>query len=164
MLKLCGFAASNYYNKVKLALLEKEISFEECLVSPTQSNAMLAKSPLGKVPYVETSEGVLVESQVLLEYLEGRFPHPALLPELPFARARVRELITFLDLHLELVARELYPAAFFGGHVACEVKTRCFFLLSHHVKGFRQRAVFASPISPANNSRSPIAQQSFTCS
>ena len=29
MLKLCGFAASNYYNKVKLALLEKGIPFEE---------------------------------------------------------------------------------------------------------------------------------------
>ena len=29
MLTLCGFAASNYYNKVKLALLEKDIPFEE---------------------------------------------------------------------------------------------------------------------------------------
>ncbi len=31
MLKLCGFAASNYYNKVKLALLEKNVPFEEVL-------------------------------------------------------------------------------------------------------------------------------------
>jgi glutathione S-transferase len=31
MLKLCGFAASNYYNKVKLALLEKGVPFEEKL-------------------------------------------------------------------------------------------------------------------------------------
>ena len=29
MLTLCGFAASNYYNKVKLALLEKSVPFEE---------------------------------------------------------------------------------------------------------------------------------------
>ncbi|MEZ7814931.1 MAG: glutathione S-transferase, partial [Burkholderiaceae bacterium] len=29
MLKLCGFSASNYYNKVKLALLEKQVTFEE---------------------------------------------------------------------------------------------------------------------------------------
>ncbi len=28
MLKLCGFSASNYYNKVKLALLEKQVTFE----------------------------------------------------------------------------------------------------------------------------------------
>jgi hypothetical protein len=32
MIKLCGFAVSNYYNKVKLALLEKDIPFEEVLV------------------------------------------------------------------------------------------------------------------------------------
>ncbi|MBR7513261.1 glutathione S-transferase N-terminal domain-containing protein, partial [Mycobacterium tuberculosis] len=31
MLKLCGFSASNYYNKVKLALLEKNLPFEEVL-------------------------------------------------------------------------------------------------------------------------------------
>jgi glutathione S-transferase len=39
MLKLCGFAASNYYNKVKLALLEKGIPFEEELawVGKTES-------------------------------------------------------------------------------------------------------------------------------
>ena len=29
MITLCGFAASNYYNKVKLALLEKGVAFEE---------------------------------------------------------------------------------------------------------------------------------------
>ena len=29
MFKLCGFAGSNYYNKVKLALLEKGVPFEE---------------------------------------------------------------------------------------------------------------------------------------
>ena len=31
-LKLCGFAGSNYHNKVKLALLEKDVAFEEELV------------------------------------------------------------------------------------------------------------------------------------
>lgn len=29
MLKLCGFPISNYYNKVKLVLLEKGVEFEE---------------------------------------------------------------------------------------------------------------------------------------
>lgn len=32
MLTLCGFSVSNYYNKVKLALLEKAIPFEEELL------------------------------------------------------------------------------------------------------------------------------------
>ena len=35
MLKLCGFAISNYYNKVKMQLLEKGVAFEEELVAPS---------------------------------------------------------------------------------------------------------------------------------
>ena len=44
MLKLCGFAASNYYNKVKLALLEKGLPFEEELAWVGEVD--LAASPL----------------------------------------------------------------------------------------------------------------------
>ena len=47
MFKLCGFAASNYYNKVKLALLEKGVPFEEELVWLGETDQ--AASPLGKV-------------------------------------------------------------------------------------------------------------------
>lgn len=39
MLKLYGFAASNYYNKVKLALMEKGIPFEERCAGPTRPTA-----------------------------------------------------------------------------------------------------------------------------
>jgi glutathione S-transferase len=49
MIKLCGFALSNYYNKVKLVLLEKEIPFTEELVWADRSPGLLEKSPLGKV-------------------------------------------------------------------------------------------------------------------
>lgn len=42
MLRLHGFAASNYYNKVKLALLEKQIPFEEVLQWSDGSAALLA--------------------------------------------------------------------------------------------------------------------------
>jgi glutathione S-transferase len=115
MLTLHGFALSNYYNKVKLALLEKGLAFEEryCGV-PNKDEALLAASPLGKIPYLGTPEGCLCESQVILEYLEAVHPNPPLLPRDPFAAAKVRELVTFLDWHLEMAARQLYPSAFFG--------------------------------------------------
>jgi glutathione S-transferase len=74
MIKLCGFAVSNYYNKVKLALLEKDIPFEEVLVWTDRSPDLLRKSPLGKVPYIETEQGALCESQVILDYLEQAYP------------------------------------------------------------------------------------------
>ena len=48
MLTLCGFSASNYYNKVKLALLEKGLPFTEELAwwaRPTAAPARWARCP-----------------------------------------------------------------------------------------------------------------------
>ena len=119
MLVLCGLPVSNYYSKVKLALLEKGIAFEEERVGTAGVGAggeeSLRASPLGKIPFMRTAQGPLCESQAMLEYIETAYPEPPLLPQDPYAAAKVRELIAFIDLHVELVARELYPKAFFGG-------------------------------------------------
>ena len=149
MLKLCGFATSNYYNKVKLALLEKGVAFEEVLVWPDRSPALLEKSPLGKMPYLEVDQGVMCESQVMMEYVESVYPQKPLLPADPFAAAKVRELIVFLELHLELVARELYPQAFFGGTITDEVKVRSQKLLKRNAKAFGKLAKFAPYVAGA---------------
>ena len=115
MLTLHGFAVSNYYNKVKLALLEKGIPFEEKVVGLQDKDAaVFSASPLGKIPFLTTEQGSLCESQVILDYLESVHPQPPLLPADPFAAAKVRELATFLDWHLEMAARPLYVSAFFG--------------------------------------------------
>jgi glutathione S-transferase len=119
MLKLCGFHVSNYHNKVRLALLEKGIAFEEDAgVRPSQKDEYLALSPMGKVPYLDIDGTRLCESEVILEYLEEAYPQKPLLPKDPLARAKVRELVTVIELHLELVARRLYPGVFFGGTVS----------------------------------------------
>lgn len=149
MLKLCGFAASNYYNKVKFALLEKGVPFEEELVWTDRSPELLARSPLGKVPFFETEHGPLCESQVLMEYVEAAYPGKPLLPSEPFAAAKVRELITFMELHLELVARELFMEAFFGGKVSDEVKERAYKLLKRNAKAFAKLAKFAPYVAGA---------------
>ena len=147
MLKLCGFATSNYYNKVKFALLEKGVEFEEELVWTDRSPELLARSPLGKVPFFDTQHGTLCESQVMMDYLESAYPQKPLLPADPFAAAKVRELTTFMELHLELVARELYPEAFFGGKVSDDIKTRTQKLLTRNVKAFAKLAKFSPYIA-----------------
>lgn len=123
-MRLCGFHLSNYHNKVRIALLEKGIGFEEdpsC--RPSQNDEFLARSPMGKVPFVELDGGVrLAESQAICEYLEEAYPQKPLYPRDPLARAKVRELLIVIELHLELVARRLYRQAFFGGTVSDEVK------------------------------------------
>jgi glutathione S-transferase len=143
-LTLCGFPLSNYYNKVKLALLEKGIPFvEEQVMTHSHEEAVLSCTPLGKVPFIRTPQGALCESQVILDYIEATHPAPALIPADPFQAAKVRELITFIDLHLELVARELYPQAFFGGQVSEGTQKRARKLLVHNIEGFKRLARFA---------------------
>ena len=116
MITLCGFSLSNYYNKVKLVLLEKGLPFvEEHCPTGCEDEATLSCSPLGKLPFIRTAHGPLCESQAIVEYLEALQPEPRLLPADPWACAKVRELTIFTELHLELVARQLYGAAFFGG-------------------------------------------------
>lgn len=113
MIKLHGFSSSNYYNVPKLALLEKGIDFEEVVsytgVGPKYKPEYLDKSPLGKVPALETDEGFISESRAILEYIERAFPEPALLPATPFGIAKVQELSQFVELYFELVARRLIP-------------------------------------------------------
>lgn len=143
MFRLHGFAVSNYYNKVKVALLEKGAPFEEVLNTISRDDAMLAMSPLGKVPFAEVDGGCLAESQVLLEYIEDKWPTPALLPADPLARAKVRELSTFLELHMELVARRLYAQAFFGGTVSDQTKDEVKKELTRSIEAFKRLAKFS---------------------
>lgn len=140
MLKLCGFAGSNYHNKVKLALMEKGIPFEEQLTWVGETDP--ASSPLGKVPYLITEQGPLSESTIILEYLEQQYPNHRLLPSNAYEAAKVRELVQFLDLHLELVARNLYPEAFFGGKVSDSAKEKVSGQLEKNIAGFAKLALF----------------------
>ena len=149
MLTLCGFAASNYYNKVKLALLEKEVPFAEKLVWVDRSPALLAKSPVGKIPYFEIDDMVVVESQPMLEYVEDAYPQKPLMPSDPLQKAFVRQLIQFMELHLELVARELYGEAFFGGKVSDETKLRVGKVLKRNAAAFDKLVKFSPFIAGA---------------
>jgi glutathione S-transferase len=143
MIRLCGFAASNYYNKVKLALLEKGVPFEEQLVYPSQEDAFLADSPMGKVPFLKLAQGTLAESQAISEYLEDRFPETPLFPPGLYERAKVRELIEVIELHLELPARRLYGEAFFGGKASDETRKDVEGLLRKGLRALERLAQFS---------------------
>ncbi len=158
MITLCGFSVSNYYNKVKMTLLEKGIPFqEEWVMTRSTDEAVLAATPLGKIPFIRTAQGTLCESQVILDYLEATFPQSPLMPADPFAAAKVRELITFLELHLELVARELYGQAFFGGTASDSTKERVRRQLDKNIPAFKRLVKFAPYIAGAQFSQADCA-------
>jgi glutathione S-transferase len=148
MITLCGFSLSNYYNKVKMVLLEKGIPFteEHCAKADEQT---LTYSPLGKVPFIRTEHGPLCESAVIVEYLEAIHPEPRLMPVDPWQQAKVRELVTFVELHLELVVRELYAEAFFGGKVSDANKARIQKLLTRNIAAFQRLAKFGPYLAGA---------------
>jgi maleylpyruvate isomerase len=88
--------------RVRIALAWKKIPFEIVPVhlvragGEQHSPAFAARNALEQVPVLEvsdeTGEFVLTQSIAILEYLEERFPEPALLPKEPELRARVRQL------------------------------------------------------------------------
>ena len=78
---------------VKMALLEKEIAFEVVDLRGSQDESFLKMSPMGKVPCIETEQGFLSETNVILEYLEDLGTGPNLMPADPYERAKVRELM-----------------------------------------------------------------------
>jgi glutathione S-transferase len=140
-LTLNGFAASNYYNKSKLALLEAGADFTENLVFSNDLDR--AASPMGKVPYLTTPHGPLSESQTIVEWVAQTHPAAQLYPAEAFAASKVRELCAYLDTHLELVARRLYPEALFGGKVSDGLKEVTRKELVHNIKAFKQLARFS---------------------
>ena len=158
MLVLCGSTVSNYYNKVKIALLEKGVPFtEEKVNTGSKEEAVLSATPLGKIPFIRTEHGVLCESQAILDYIEAQHPNPPLVPADPWQAAKVRELVTFVDLHLELVARELYPKAFFGGELSDANAARIQKLLKKNIAGFMRLAKFSPYVAGATFTQADCA-------
>ena len=150
MITLHGMTLSNYYNKVKLVLLEKNLPFTEQLQRTRSTDeAVLAATPLGKIPFVTIDGRTLCESQVIVDYLEATYPRPALVPADPLAAAKVRELTAFMELYIELVGRELFAEAFFGGKVSDEVKASVRERLARSIPALKRLAKFSPYVAGA---------------
>ncbi|MTI53037.1 MAG: glutathione S-transferase family protein [Alcanivorax sp.] len=140
MLTLHGFDASNYVNMVKFALREKGLQFEQATLYPSQEDAVLSVSPMGKVPVLETGGVFLSETNVILEYLDETTEGPALYPGDPLEKAQVKQLVKHIELYLELPARRCYPEVFFGGQVSDETKAQTHEALLKGIRALARKA------------------------
>lgn len=141
-LRIFGSPISSYYNKIKIALIELDIPFEEVPYMPGAGNWPESGSPSGKIPFLQTAQGSIYESQAIVEYIEDIRPvaSVSLFPESPLERARCRELIQYIELYLDTPARAVYPAAFWGKELNQNVLSTA---LKHLEKGlltFERRA------------------------
>jgi len=147
MLKLYGFPMSNYFNMVKIVLIEKGVEYEFVNTMPSQEDEYLSKSPMGKVPCIETDRGFLSEASVIMEYLEETSEGPSFYPSDPFGKAKVRELIKEMELYIELPARTCFPETFFGGKVSDSVKESAKGALQKGIACLKRNASFSPYIA-----------------
>lgn len=103
-LALYGHPFSSYTQKVLIALYENATPFElRCIGPETPEHAVewLRRWPLRKFPLLVDGDRQLVESSIVIEYLDRVHPGPArLLPADPLAALDVRFLDRFFDLHV----------------------------------------------------------------
>lgn len=105
MLKLYEHPVSAYAMKVKIALNEKGIEYETAvpdgMANGTAGGEFVDANPRAEVPTLLDGDVRIFDSTVILEYLEEKWPVPALLPATPAERARVRMIEDVMDTRYE---------------------------------------------------------------
>jgi len=100
-LTLYAHPFSSYCQKVLTGLYENAVDFDYRLLAPDEpeNGADLARLwPIGKFPVLTDGGRTLIESSVILEYLDQRHPGPVrLIPDAPDAALQVRFLDRFFD-------------------------------------------------------------------
>jgi glutathione S-transferase len=117
-LSLYGHPFSSYTQKVLIALYENDIPFEFRSLGPdTPENAQewLARWPMRKFPLLVDGERSVVETSIIIEYLQLTHPSPVrLIPEDPLGALDVRFLDRFFDLHVMSPVQHAVGAALAG--------------------------------------------------
>ncbi len=82
---------SHYSHRVRIVLAEKGVAVETIDVdSDNKPEDLAALNPYNTLPTLVDRDLVLYEADIMMEYLDERFPHPPLFPVYPVARAQSR--------------------------------------------------------------------------
>ncbi len=104
-MKLHGFFRSGSSHRLRIALNLKGLTYKYIAVNLRSEEHLSVRykalNPQGFVPTLETDGQVLIQSPAIIEWLEERYPTPALLPADSPGRARVRALAAIVgcDIH-----------------------------------------------------------------
>ena len=97
-MKLYTFFRSSASYRVRIALNLKGLRYEQVPIHLRRGGgeqllpAYKAINPQGLIPTLEDGGHILTQSLAIIEYLEERYPEPALLPRDPAQRATVRSM------------------------------------------------------------------------
>ena len=91
IMTLYSGALDPYSHRTRIVLAEKGVTYDQIDVDVEDRPDELAEiNPYSTVPTLVDRDLVLYESEIIMEYLDERFPHPPLMPVYPVARARSR--------------------------------------------------------------------------
>jgi glutathione S-transferase len=101
MLTLYNFPQSTCSQKVRLVFWEKGLPFEDRIVDHKNrehlSEAYLKLNPNGVVPTLVHDGAVIIDSSVILEYLDEVFPEVPMVPRDPIGRAHLRKWLRYME-------------------------------------------------------------------
>jgi glutathione S-transferase len=112
-MKLYISAASSFARKVRVMLIEKGVAHDVETVNLWEPNDLKQTNPVGKVPALKLDDGrVLVNSPLIADYVDSRFPVPRFIPADFDARIEVRRWEALADATMDAVSASLYEMRF----------------------------------------------------
>jgi len=158
MVRLHGFPISNYYNRIKMALRLKGITFEEVRAAPSRDAEYLKINPLGVIPSLEIDGIFLAETHPILEYLDEKYPDTLrLFPVEPLDRHRVRQLSNYIDIHIDRPLRMLRDFHNQGDKNSDTLKKLVLKEIGQAVEGINRSAKFSPYIAGPEISAADLA-------
>ncbi len=86
--------ADAYSHRTRIVLAEKGVTYDTCNIDENNlPDSLMEINPYSTVPTLVDRDLVLYGSEIIMEYLDERFPHPPLMPVYPVARAKSRLLL-----------------------------------------------------------------------
>ncbi len=108
-------------HRVRIVLAEKGVSVDVIYMDGNEKiEDLIQLNPYGTIPTLIDRDLVLYDSNIILEYLDERFPHPPLMPVYPVARAKTRLMIYRIDREWGELVRKIEKGKAAESQAACK--------------------------------------------
>ena len=112
-MKLYASPASSFARKIRVMLIEKNISHEVEMLNLWEPNELQKTNPIGKVPALKLDDGrVLISSPLIADYVDSKYPSPRFIPADLDGRIEVRRWEALADGTMDAVGTSLYEMRF----------------------------------------------------
>lgn len=112
-MKLYASPFSSFARKIRVLLIEKNVKHDIEMLNLWEPNDLQNTNPIGKVPALKLDDGrVLINSPLIADYIDNRYPHPRFIPEDADGRLEVRGWEALADGTMDAVGTSLYEMRF----------------------------------------------------